>query len=347
MAEPVTMPQMGYEMVEGVIVRWLKAEGDPVHTGEVIAEVETDKAIVELEANADGVLSGLAPAGSLAPVGAVIGSIGAAGEAPTPSSTPTTAPRRVSPIAARRGGAVPPDKGIRAGFAPRVPDADGKIMLGAMGEAIARRTASTMAAVPHFYMSMPIDMTDATAYRREVNRSLKGDDRVSMNDVMMKAATLALLKYPVFNATFEGDHLRAHPNVHMGMAVALADGLMVPAVLECESKSLVEIARGAKDVARRAVGGTLRQAEYSGTFTISNLGMFGVDGFTIVIVAPQVAVLGVPAIKPTPVVVGGEVVVRQTVTVTLGTDHRAAQGAEAAQFLVELKRVLEDPHLLG
>jgi len=347
MAQLVTMPQMGYEMVDGTIVRWLKAEGDPVQTGEVIAEVETDKAIVELEANADGVLSGLAPAGSLAPVGAVIGSIGAASEAPNPPTAPARAPRRVSPIAARRGRAAPPDKGMRAGFPPRVPNADGKIMLGAMGKAIARRTASTMSAVPHFYMSISIDMTDAAAYRREVNRSLKNNDRVSMNDVMMKAATLTLLKYPVFNATFEGDHLRVHPNVHMGIAVALADGLMVPAVLECERKSLIEIARGAKDVARRAVDGTLQQAEYSGTFTISNLGMFGVDGFTIVIVAPQVAILGVPAIKPTPVVGGGVVVVRQMVTVTLGTDHRAAQGAEAAQFLVELKRILEDPQLLG
>ena len=380
MAEPVVMPQMGYEMVEGTIVRWLKAEGDTVHAGDVIAEVETDKAIVELEANADGVLHGLAPAGSLAPVGGVIGYVGAAGEAASGPPSPTLAirERSVSPIAARfaadhdvdvagvtgsgpggrvtrqdvqaavdQAGAGVPARGMRAGFPPRLPDANGKIMLGPMGEAIARRTTSTMATVPHFYVDVSVDMTDAIALRREVNRGLAGDNRVSMNDLVVKAATLALLKYPVFNATFEGDHLRVQHHVNVGMAVALANGLMVPAVLECERKSLVEIARAAKDVARRAVGGTLRKAEYSGTFTVSNLGMFGIDSFTAVIVSPQVAVLTVGSMQPTPVVIGRDVAVRQMMRVTLGIDHRAAQGAEGAQFLVELKRVLEDPKLLA
>jgi pyruvate dehydrogenase E2 component (dihydrolipoamide acetyltransferase) len=374
------MPQMGYEMVSGTIVRWLKAEGDAVHAGDVIAEVETDKALVELEANADGVLLGLAPAGSLALVGGVIGYVGAAGETAPDSLGPTPAVRErsVSPIAARlandrgmdvdaivgtgpggrvtkadvlataeRTGATPRAKGLRSGFPPRVPNAEGKIMLGPMGEAIARRTALTMATVPHFYTTRQIDMTDAMAFRQEVNKGLTGEDRVSMNDVLIRAATLTLLKYPVFNATFEGDHLRVHPHVHMGMALALPDGVMVPAVLDCDRKSLVEIARGSKDLARRAVDGTLRQAEYSGTFSISNLGMFGVDSFTAVIVAPQVGVLTVAAIKPTPMAVGGNVVVRSAMTLTLGTDHRAAPGAEAAQFLVELKRLLEDPKLLA
>jgi pyruvate dehydrogenase E2 component (dihydrolipoamide acetyltransferase) len=249
-------------------------------------------------------------------------------------------------VALNQAGADAPARGMRTGFPPRLPDADGKITLGPMGEAIARRTTSTMATVPHFYVHMRIDMTDAIAFRREVNRGLTGDDRVSLNDLLLKAATLALLKYPVFNATFEGDHLRVQPHVNMGMAVALANGLMVPAVLECERKSLVEIARGAKDVARRAVDGTLRQAEYSGTFTVSNLGMFGIDSFTAVIVSPQVAVLSVGAIKPTPMVVGGDVAVRQTMLATLGIDHRAAPGAEGAQFLVELKHALEEPTLL-
>jgi len=246
-----------------------------------------------------------------------------------------------------QAGAGVPARGMRAGFPPRLPDANGKIMLGPMGEAIARRTTSTMATVPHFYVDVSVDMTDAIALRREVNRGLAGDDRVSMNDLVVKAATLALLKYPVFNATFEGDHLRVQHHVNVGMAVALANGLMVPAVLECERKSLVEIARAAKDVARRAVGGTLRKAEYSGTFTVSNLGMFGIDSFTAVIVSPQVAVLTVGSMQPTPVVIGRDVAVRQMMRVTLGIDHRAAQGAEGAHFLVDLKRMLEDPKLLA
>ena len=227
-----------------------------------------------------------------------------------------------------------------------MPDADGKIMLGSMGEAIARRTTATMAEKPHFYVVMQIDMTNAIAHRKVVNQQTTRDDRVSVNDMILKACALTLMKYPVFNSTFEGDHLRVQPHVHMGMAVALPDGLMVPAVLECENKSLVEIARGSKDLVLRAKDGTLKQAEYSGTFTVSNLGIFGIESFTAVIVAPQVAVLAVAAIKPTPVVVGGGVLVRQIMSVTLGIDHRAAQGAEGAQFLVELRRLLEDPKLV-
>ena len=379
MAQPVTMPKMGFDMLEGTIVRWLKREGDSVAVGEVIAEVETDKAIVELEAPAEGVLLVIvAPEGTLVPVDGLLAHLGEPGERPPPSlslPTSTQAPL-VSPvtqrIASERGidtatltgtgaqghitkqdvlaatdGTEPPAGGLRIGFPPRLPNADGNIILGPMGEAIARRTEATIRTVPHFYVNITVDMTAALEYRRQVNRTHVGPARVSVNDIIIRAATLTLLKYPVFNSTFRGDHLSVHPHVNIGIAVALPQGLIVPAILACEQRSLGEIAQGAKDVAQRAKDGTLRQAEYSGTFSISNLGMFGVDSFHALIVAPQVAVLSVSTVKPTPIVVSNEVVVRQMMTAALGVDHRAAHGAEGAQFLAEIKRLLENPTLLG
>ena len=379
MAEPVTMPQMGFDMREATIVRWLKREGDAVTIGEPIAEVETDKAIVELESPTEGILLAItANEGALVPVDGVLAHVGMLGE-PRPASGPTQplAPApRVSPVAQRiatergvdttavtrtgpqgqvtkqdvldaAGNAAPAPASIRAGFPPRTPNADGKIVLGPMGEAIARRTQATIRDVPHIYFTVTVDMTTALDFRREINRTHDGTTRVSLNDIIIKAATLTLLKYPVFNSTYAGDHLIVHPYVNIGVAIALSQGLMVPAILNCERKSLGEIAEGAKDLADRATNGTLRQAEYSGTFTVSNLGMFGVDSFTSIIVAPQVAVLSVSAVKPTPVVVNHEIVVRQIMSVTIGVDHRAANGAEAAQFLAAFKRLLEEPTLLG
>ncbi len=195
-------------------------------------------------------------------------------------------------------------------------------------------------------VSVHVDMTDAMELRRRLNATLESGSRISLNDMVIKACAMALQKFPVFNSTFEGDHLKVQPHVNVGMAVAMPQGLMVPAVLECEQKSLTEIARDTKDVAERARTGTLRQAEYTGTFSVSNLGMFDVDAFTAIVVSPQVAVLAIGAVRPTPVVRRGEVVVRQMMAATLSTDHRAAHGAEAAQFATDVKRLLEEPQLL-
>jgi pyruvate dehydrogenase E2 component (dihydrolipoamide acetyltransferase) len=370
------MPQMGFEMIEGTVVAWLRHEGDTVSEGEVIAEVETDKAIVELEAPASGTLLSVdAREGESVAVGAAIAYIGGP-EEHVPRVRRRTPPElRDSSVAQRLaaehgldistiegtgpGGRVTKDDvlgvmpsaatvgGLRTGFPPRLPDTDGRIVLGPMGEAIARRTEATMRDVPHFYETMRIDMTAALDFRRNLNRTLDGESKVSVNDLVIRACVLTLLKYPVFNATYEGGHLQVQPHINIGLAVAMPYGLMVPAIEACEAKTLPEIARAAKDVVSRAKDGKLRQVEYTGTFSISNLGMYGIDSFTIVIVRPQVAVLGVPAIKPTPVVIGKDVVVRQTMVATVGCDHRAIQGAEAAQFLVELKRLLEEPRLLG
>ena len=348
MAQAVTMPQMGYEMVEGTIVRWLVSEGDAVKAGDVIAEVETDKAVVELEAANDGVvLSLLRDEGATVPVGDTLAYIGDRSEtkpALRPRKPPS--PERASAVQARRSATPADSAGLRTGSAPRVPDADGRIELGAMGEAIARRTLATAQEVPQFYLTVRIDMTKAIAYRRAANRSLKGDSRISLNDMIVKACALALRKHPIYNSTFEGDHLRVHDRVNVGMAVALAGGLLVPAVLDCDRKSLPEIARDSRDVVARAKTGALRQDEYFGTFSVSNLGMFHIDAFTAIVVAPQAGVLAIGSVQPTPMAVGGAMEVRQMMSATLSTDHRVAGGAEAAQFANEIQRLLEEPALL-
>ena len=422
MATEVLMPQMGYDMTEGTVVKWVKQEGDAVSKGEVIAEIETDKATVEMEAEAGGVLRRIAVGeGATVPVGQVIGVIGAADEElpdpaadapPAPAAAEEAAPEpepapaapaladagasgamRASPVARRLadergvdlklvsgtgpGGRITKDDvlnfappaeapaaapvaepaaapaaeaasapSMRVGPPPRTPDEQGRIPLSKMALAIARRTAATKGPVPHYYVNAAVDMTRAMEFRREINESLSGV-RVSVNDLIIKAAALALGKYPVFNAVFQDDHLEVSRHVNVGVAVALDEGLVVPAILECERKPLTQIAREAKDLGRRAREGKLRQDEYTaGTFSISNLGMFEVDSFTAIIVSPQAAVLAVGAVQPTPVVRNGEVVVRQMMQASLSADHRISNGADAAQFLVEIKRGLEAPFSL-
>jgi pyruvate dehydrogenase E2 component (dihydrolipoamide acetyltransferase) len=379
MAQPVTMPKMGFDMLEGTIVRWLKHEGAFVAIGEVIAEIETDKATVELESPIAGILLTIvAQQGDLVPIDGVLAHVGAYGETVplSDASNPSRVAPRVSPVAQRiaiernfdtefftgtgRGGRVTTSdvlaatagetqfsSGLRTGYPPRTPDLDGNIILGPMGEAIARRTQATIRDVPHVHFSVSINMTAALDFRRAQNRAQPGSARISVNDIIIKATTLALLKYPVFNSTFEGDHLTVHSHVNIGIAIALPRGLIVPAILSCELQSLGDIAESSKGLAQRAVNGTLRQAEYSGTFSISNLGMYGIDSFTSIVVAPQVAVLSLSSVKPTPVVANNEIVIQQILTITLGIDHRAVSGAEAAQFLSEVKRVLEEPDLLS
>ena len=423
MATEVVMPQMGYDMTEGTVVKWVKHEGDAVKKGDIIAEIETDKATVEMEADAAGLLRKVTVSeGTTVPVGAVIGIIGTADEtlpevgetappaeeAPAVEAAPAEQPKgevaaeapaptpvadggmmKVSPVARRLadeqgvdlrqvtgtgpGGRITKDdvlayakqapapvapapaapapaaaeprlgKTLKVGPEPRKPDAGGRIPLSKMAQAIARRTAGTKGPVPHYYVNASVDMTAAMDFRRELNAQLD-DVRVSVNDLIVKAAALALQKFPVFNSTFQDDHLQVAPNVNVGIAVALDEGLVVPAVLECEKKSLVRIAAETKDLGERTRAGRLRQDEYTaGTFSISNLGMFDVDSFTAIIVSPQAAVLAVGSVTATPQVRDGEVVVRQVMQASLSADHRISNGADAAQFLVEIKRLLESP----
>jgi len=416
------MPQMGYDMEHGTVVRWLKLEGDEVKRGEPLAEIETDKAVVEMEAHASGIVRKiLAADGTTVPVGQVVGIIAAADEdisdleasiaAPVTemanavpveaSQAPrVTAPARkaaasvpggevkASPVARRLArekgidlsnitGTGPGDRITRedvlafeaaaqaapaavvtpsthetGGIAPpaptpAVPMAEappGRVELSRMRQAIARSTIQSKGETPHFYVTSEIDMTAATEMRRQLNETLE-DTKITVNDLIIRATVLTLQKFPTLNSFYKGDYLETHSYINIGVAIALEQGLIVPAIANCESKSLEEIARASKDLAERAQQGHLRQEEYAGgTFSISNLGMFGVDSFSAIILPPQSAVLAVGSVKKVSVVDdNNQVVVSQRMKATISVDHRVSDGAEAARFLVELKRLLENP----
>ncbi len=451
MATTIVMPQMGYDMQEGTVVRWRKQEGESVARGDIIAEIETDKATVEYEAFTGGVLRKIvAQEGAVVPVGELIAVItdpgealpddigvgAAAGEsavpasvgdgqgdaaAPTAQAAPTEAPAagevRASPIARRLarergidlarvtgtgpGGRIVEEDvlGYREASAAEAPagevrasplarrlarergidlaritgtgpggriveedvlgyrepapapeaepaetEAEGqRVELSRMRRTIARVTSDSKRQAPHFYVTAEVDMTRASEFRREVNDA-SSEVRVSVNDLIVKAASIALGRYPKFNSSFQDDHLQMNSRVNVGIAIALEDGLIVPGIDHCESKGLLEIAAASTDLISRANSGTLRNEEYSGsTFSVSNLGMFDVESFVAIIYPPHAAVLAVGTVKEQPVARGGEIVLAQMMKATLSVDHRVADGAEAAQFLMEIKRLLEHP----
>ena len=406
MATSIVMPQMGYDMQEGTVVRWYKQEGEAVARGEVIADIETDKATVEFEAYTSGVLRKIVvDAGIAIPVGQLIAVITDPDE-PLPddleglSSPPSVAPSNppdngasqaaeATPIPpAPPSGATPPgevraspiarrlakEKGIDltqvtgtgpggriveqdvldyqpsasappgAPAAPTPAAAPENVDLSRMRQTIAKVTSDSKRDAPHFYVTSDIDMTKAMQLRRDTNDAIPAESRVSVNDMVIKAATIALQRHPKFNAFFRGDHLQMNPSVNMGIAIALDAGLIVPGISGCESKSLVEIAAASRDLIARANNGTLRNEEYSGTtFSISNLGMFDVDSFVAIIFPPHAAVLAVGRVKEQAVAREGQLAVAQMMKSTVSVDHRVADGAEAAQFLVEVKNLLENP----
>ncbi len=218
------------------------------------------------------------------------------------------------------------------------------IPLSRMRQAIARVTGDSKRDAPHFYVTAEVDMGKAMALRRDINEALPAAQRVSVNDLVVRASAIALGKYPQFNAFFRGDHLQYHAAVNIGIAITLESGLIVPGISHCESKSLTQIAAASKDLIARAHSGALRQEEYGDTtFSVSNLGMFAVDSFAAIIFPPHAAVLAVGAVKEQPVVRDGQLAVGQVMKATLSTDHRVADGAAAAQFLVAIKDLLENP----
>ena len=218
------------------------------------------------------------------------------------------------------------------------------IPLSRMRQAIARVTGDSKREAPHFYVTAEVDMGKAMALRRDINEALPAEQRVSVNDLVVRAAAIALGRHPQFNAFFRGDHLQYHAAVNIGIAITLESGLIVPGISHCESKSLVQIAAASKDLIARAHSGALRQEEYGDTtFSVSNLGMFAVDSFAAIIFPPHAAVLAVGAVKEQPVVRDGQLAVGQVMKATLSTDHRVADGAAAAQFLVAIKDSLENP----
>ncbi|TMB83307.1 MAG: 2-oxo acid dehydrogenase subunit E2 [Chloroflexi bacterium] len=432
----VEMPKMGDSMEEGKILRWIKKEGEPVKKGEMLAEVETDKVNIEIEAFASGILRKIiVPEGTAAPVGSKIALIGASDEPlpgnlgengagvqtsansepqvkDVPSQVPvgvntlsssgiTTSGTQgrifISPLARRLAAENHLDYATVQGTGPNgriikmdieaalkrqppaitpapVPAAEPVMPLGAqpvpaapepalaaaidsnevveipltaMRRTIARRLSQSMQTSPHFYVTSVIDTDKLAAFRQQINEYAANDPspvKVSFNDLIVKAVAKALLRIPRVNVSFAEDRLLQKKQVHIGVAVALEQGLIVPIVRNADQRSILDIARETQRLAEAAREGKIRPEEFSGgTFTVSNLGMFDVDSFTAVINPPESAILAVGSITPTPAVVDGQVVVRNRMKVTLSSDHRAIDGAIAARFLQEVKRLLEEP----
>lgn len=214
----------------------------------------------------------------------------------------------------------------------------------AMRQAIARRMSQSKREVPHFYVTTEIEMTAAMRLRQQLNELAQTEVRISVNDMIVKAVAKALPRFPVFNSHYLNDRLQPNERINIAIAVALEDGLIAPAILDCGAKSLAQIAAASRDLADRARGGILRPEEYGGgTFTVSNLGMYEVDNFVAIITPPQIAILAVGAVRPQPVVREERVEIAQVMQATLSADHRATDGAAAAQLLKEIKTILENP----
>ena len=411
MAFEVTMPQMGADMTEGTLVRWLRQPGDAVERGDVIAEIETDKATVELEAFASGTLRQLVvEEGETVPVGDVIALLGAPDEAlpevgrhPLPDkpshravedaaappdaldgAAPVAGRVRVSPVARRIANDAGIDLAAVAGSGP-----DGRILrrdveaaivardhhapagapvvepepesppppppdparvepLTRMRAAIARNMAEAKRSQPHYYLAVDVDMTEAMAFRAHANLILDAARRVSVNDLLVKACAAALARHPRFNAAFTDDGIQYHARIDVNIGVALDEGLIAPALLDAGSKDLPRIAEESKALVERARAGRLRAEEYAGgTFTITNLGAYGIDALTGVINAGQAAILGAGAVAERPAVVDGALAVRQLMTLALSADHRVTDGAEGARFLADVRALLESPARLA
>jgi pyruvate dehydrogenase E2 component (dihydrolipoamide acetyltransferase) len=396
MISEVVMPQMGADMQEGTILRWLKREGEAVRRGEIIAEIETDKANVEIEAYESGVLRRiLLPEGATVPVGQIIAVIAApeddisqyeaaaavvapraAAGAPAPPAAVVEAPRpeagriRASPAARRLAEELGVDLSRVQGTGP-----DGRILRGdieeaakasaveaappaavpaeapasapavsRMRQAIARRMTQSKRETPHYYLTMDIDMTEAERLRRQLNEAAEGEVHISVNDVIVKAVAKALQHHPIFNSWFVDGQVQQQEALNIGVAVALDEGLIAPAILDCGRKSLAEIASASRDLAERARSGVLKADEYTGaTFTVSNLGMYEVETLIAIIPPPQTAILGVGAVRKVPAVQDGEIVVRERMKVALSADHRVTDGALGARFLADIRNFLENP----
>ena len=434
MAIVIEMPKLSDTMTEGKILSWVKSEGDELEPGEVLAEVESDKANMEIEAYDPGFLRKIVvPDGGSCPVGSAIAVITeeadediadllaqmasggsaappASDPAPAPVASPTTngnagqlkaqaapagaataviappatpaAPPRMtdgrilaSPLALRMAsefgldlrqiaGSGPDGRIVKRDIeqakrhgvaapvaaAPPVslagPIADGvayeDVPVSGMRRTIAQRLTESKVAAPHFYLTVEIDMKRAIAARTEMNEL--GDTKISYNDLVVKASAVALARNPAMNASWQGESIRFFKSIDIGVAVAIPDGLVTPVLRGCHLKGLSQISNEVRDFAQRAKDKKLSPDEYQGgSFTISNLGMFGVKSFTAIINPPQAAILAVSGIQEVPVVENGQVVPGHRMECTLSSDHRVVDGALAAQFMKDLKAILENP----
>jgi pyruvate dehydrogenase E2 component (dihydrolipoamide acetyltransferase) len=411
MAEIVKMPKLSDTMTEGVVAKWHKKVGDPVKSGELLADIETDKATMEFESFQDGVLLHIGvQEGKAAPVDSILAVLGKAGEdisallaaettkaAPIIESTPTPAKEVAAPSAAipvvtspspftkaetiqvssatnDRLKASPlakllaQEKGVDvnkikgSGDGGRVIKRDienyqggsrsivreeryTEVSVSQMRKTIAKRLAESKFSAPHFYLTVSIDMEAAMQARTAINEV--SPVKISFNDLIIKASALSLKKHPAVNSAWLGDKIRYNEHTHIGVAVAVEDGLLVPVVRFADSKPLSEIAAEVKDLGKRAKEKKLQPADWQGnTFTISNLGMFGIEEFTAIINPPDACILAVGGISDVPVVKNGQVVPGHVMKLTLSCDHRVVDGASGASFLQTLKKYLENPVLL-
>ncbi len=439
MATKVHMEALSPTMEEGQVVRWLKGEGDAVTQGDILAEIETDKATMELVARGEGVLRKVfVGEGVAAPVGNVIAVIAAEdediaalvaaaggggatgapavdrtgvgatsaaavaaapaaaatsetaaapaahGTTPAPATTPAagatpaatpTGRIKASPVARRLAqdagldlaavqGSGPGGRVIKrdveaaaqaaaAAPAPAVttwpasaPDTEFvDTPLSQMRKTVARRLTESLGPVPHFFLTIDVDMTRALQARKQVNQLLaERGAKASINDFVIKAAAVALTHHPECNAWWQGDSIRRFSRVHMAIAVAVPDGLITPVVRDAHAKGLGRISAEVRELAGRARDKKLQPHEYTGsTFSISNLGMFGIEEFTAVINPPEAGIIAVGAVEERPVVHEGQVVVQPRMRVTMSCDHRVIDGAQGARFLATLKSFLEEP----
>ena len=421
MAEVVYMPKLSDTMTEGVVAAWNKKVGDAVQSGEVLAEIETDKATMEFESFYDGVLLHIGvETGKAAPVNSVLAIIGQAGEditavlanaaagapgasttaeTPSPATTPAPAPVAAStpnpaPVAAPVAAPAPApvatnsdrvfasplakklaaERGIDIQavggtgengrivkrdvdhYVPYTPAANAPAYTAApagtvsftdepisqMRKTIARRLAESKFTAPHFYLTLDIDMDAAIATRKGLN-SIDGV-KVSFNDMVIKAVAMALRKHPTVNSAWMGDFIRRNEHVNIGVAVAVEDGLLVPVVRFADGKGLTQISAEVRDYAQKAKDKKLQPSDWEGnTFTISNLGMFGIESFTAIVNPPDACILAIGGIKEVPVVKNGQVVPGNVMKVTLSCDHRVVDGASGAAFLQTFKTYMEQP----
>jgi pyruvate dehydrogenase E2 component (dihydrolipoamide acetyltransferase) len=400
MAE-VTMPRLSDTMEEGTIAAWLKKPGEQVSKGDVLAQIETDKATMDLTAFEAGTLQEiLAPEGTTVAIGKPVARIGSGASAPTEQAAtppaaevtvsetevpePTTIPApesngkvRASPMArhiaaehnldlSEISGSGPQGRVTRADVekalsgtettAPAVAaetppparDGDERVSLSQMRRTIARRMAESTRTVPHFYLTTTVDATELGGLRKQINtQAADAGIKLSFNDLIVKGAALAIRQVPEVNVSFAEDSLIRHSHVHVGIAVATERGLIVPVLRDADQKSLGQISRETRELAERASSGRLQPQDYSGgTFTVSNLGMFGVEQFQAVINPPESAILAVGAITREPAEYQGEIALRDRLRLTLSVDHRALDGAIGARYLQALKALLEKPMLL-
>ncbi len=439
MAQIIDMPKLSDTMTVGTLVKWLKKEGDAVKTGDILAEVETDKATMELESFFDGTLLKIfSPAGSQVPIGAPLCAVGKPGEtvevpktaapapvaapaspapaapapapvapapkieaapvpAPEPPKPKTEAPRipneriRISPLArkfarekgidytrlqgsgrggrivradivaaaanpsalAPAGGGVPSSKSQVAnipasGFRTGPIQEERAVAVGNMRGTIARRLLESKTQIPHFYLDIEVDAEPLLVLRQQLNTGLEQEGvKLSVNDFILKASAEALRRVPSVNASWEGTQVRYFGAAHVSFAVAIEDGLITPVIRDAHAKSVFQISTEAKSLGKRAKDKKLAPAEFTGgTFCVSNLGMMGITKFNPIVNPPNSAILGVGTTVTKPIVKNGQIVIGQTMTLSLSCDHRVVDGALGAQYLAALKQLLEAPALL-